>query len=194
MRWVLYVVGAALIVVASFWSYSTTYATQGRLESIAKLNSAIAAEREEIQVLQAEWAWLNSPDRLNRLVAANQDALGLEPMKPSRFAELSEAPMRQPDDGLAPVALIDLDALSPEEPARRSGGGQAARPSPPKAPKPVVIAEAREPAPHRAAAPEPAIPVLIPAAPARSAPAAPTATPARPSHRAWESDPMRINR
>ncbi|QIE57646.1 hypothetical protein G5B40_20635 [Pikeienuella piscinae] len=181
MRWALYIVGAVLIVGASFWSYSVTYATQDRLDAIERTNRAIAEERMAIQVLAAEWAWLNAPDRLTRLVAAHQGELGLTPMKPDSYAELSETPMKQPDDGMAPVALIDLDALSPEEPAARRKSPRPAR----EAPKPVVTAEAREPAPHRAA-PPPARATA--AAPRRAAPTAPVAV------RARESDKIRIER
>lgn len=148
MRWALYIIGAALIVVASFWSYSVTYATQARLDEIAKLNRKIAIEREAIRVLAADWAWLNAPDRLARLVAAHNDVLKLEPMEPERFAEVAEAPLKQPDDGLAPVALIDLDAVSPEDPVSRRPRRAA-----PAKPQAIITAETREEPPRRAAPP-----------------------------------------
>lgn len=39
MRLVLYVFGGLMIVAASFWAYSITYATQDRFDDIARLKS-----------------------------------------------------------------------------------------------------------------------------------------------------------
>ena len=56
---------------------------------LADLRQEIADEREAIAVLEAEWAYLNRPDRLKALVAANAAELGLEELTPDRFGEAS---------------------------------------------------------------------------------------------------------
>lgn len=114
MRWALYIAGFAIVVVAAAWSYRVTYATQGAFDAAAKLRGEIRREREAIAVLEAEWAWLNAPARLSRLVAENNDILGLAPMTPDVFAVMSEIETPSPDDGLEPVAIIDLDEAGPE--------------------------------------------------------------------------------
>lgn len=169
MRWALYLLGLALVVAVAFWSFSVTYRTKDTLDEVARLQRAIAVEREAGQVLAAEWAWLNAPDRLARLAAGYETELGLGPIIPERFGEVAEAPMIQPDDGMAPVALIDLDALSPNDPAPRRAAPRTAKPT--TAPAPIVTAEASEPAPHRAA---PAAPLAV-SSPAALAPSAPAA-------------------
>jgi hypothetical protein len=57
----------------------------------------IAAEREALAILRADWAWLNGPERLARLAAANAGALGLVPLAGDRFADVSEFPETPPD-------------------------------------------------------------------------------------------------
>ena len=45
------------------------------------------------QALQAEWAWLNEPERLRGVA---QRHLQLEPMQPTQFLRLNEAERRLP--------------------------------------------------------------------------------------------------
>ena len=75
------------IVAAATWAYNVNYRTTTTLGRIDALRGEIAAEREHIQVLEVEWAWLNNPDRLARLVALNADRLGLAPMTPAHFGD-----------------------------------------------------------------------------------------------------------
>jgi hypothetical protein len=66
------------------------------------LRSQIAAEREAVEVLRVEWAYLNAPDRLARLVAQYNDLLGLEPMGPQHFDEVAAIPFPPRTPGPAP--------------------------------------------------------------------------------------------
>ncbi len=186
MRWVLHLFAFAALIAVASWSFSVTYRTKDALRDVARLNRDIAAEREALAVLRAEWAWLNAPDRLTALVAAHGAPLGLEPLTPERFGETAEAPLIEPDDGMDPVALIDLDALFPgeaaprrREPARQPGEGAptarvaatpAVRAAPQEALEPA-LAPALAPAPAFVAAPAPAPAPQAAATAARSAPA-----------------------
>jgi hypothetical protein len=53
----------------------------------------IEEANERTQALQAEWAWLNEPERLRGVA---QRHLSLEPMQPSQFIRLNEAERRIP--------------------------------------------------------------------------------------------------
>ncbi len=125
MRGVIYLFSIFMVVVAAYWSYSVTYKTQDKLEVAEKLRREIGRERQAIAVLQADWAYLNAPERLEKLVADNSSRLGLKPMIPERFAELYEIDPPQPDDGMEPVAIIGLDELAP-----RLGSAPAPTPRP----------------------------------------------------------------
>ncbi|MEX2519193.1 MAG: hypothetical protein WD969_07680 [Paracoccaceae bacterium] len=175
MRWALYLLGVGLVVVVAFWSFSVTYRTKDTLDEVARLQRAIAVEREAGQVLAAEWAWLNAPDRLDRLATGHEAELGLAPITPEHFGEVAEAPMIQPDDGMAPVALVDLDPVSPNGQAQRRAPSKATKPA--AAPTPIVTAETSEPAPHR---PSPVAPLIVSAPLAVSAPARAPSGPALP--------------
>ena len=83
--------GLAIIAVA-VWTYNVNYNTRTTLDRVSELRTRIAIERETIQVLRVEWAYLNSPDRLRRLVAAHNDRLMLVPVAPEMLKLVDEAP------------------------------------------------------------------------------------------------------
>ena len=87
MRVLLYLSAAALVVVFATWAYRVNYATQEALDRLADLQARVAAEREAIAVLNAEWAYLNRPDRLRALVDRYADRLDLVPLAPEHFGE-----------------------------------------------------------------------------------------------------------
>lgn len=104
MRWGLYLSAAVLVAVCATWAYRVNYATQEALNRLADLRAEIAAEREALSVLNAEWAYLNRPDRLAALVAGPGAVLGLVPLGPESFAEaamVAYPPEPAPVDGVA---------------------------------------------------------------------------------------------
>ena len=111
MRIVLHLSAAVLVVVSATWAYRVNYATQEAMGRLDDLRQEIAAEREAIAVLNAEWAYLNRPDRLKALVAANAAALGLEELTPEQFGEASMVAF--PPEPEALVAEGDPAAAKP---------------------------------------------------------------------------------
>lgn len=102
MRLILHLSAAVMLVVCATWAYRVNYATQEASERVADLRQQIAAEREAIAVLNAEWAYLNRPDRLEALVAENAAGLRLAELTPDQFATVAEVAMPAPD----PAALV----------------------------------------------------------------------------------------
>lgn len=104
MKPVLYLSAAVLLAVCATWAYRVNYATRAGLDRVAGLRAEIAAEREAVAVLRAEWAYLNRPDRLRALVAVHADALGLADMTPDHFGEAAMVayPPADPVADLAP--------------------------------------------------------------------------------------------
>jgi hypothetical protein len=99
MTWLLRGSAVVLVVVCATWAYRVNYATQEALTRVADLRAEIAREREALVVLTAEWSYLNRPDRLRGLVAANAETLGLVELSPDQFGEVAMvAYPPEPDD------------------------------------------------------------------------------------------------
>ena len=83
----------------AFWGYTENYATKGSLDKIAQLNEEIDIAHSRLRVLNAEWAYLNRPERLLQLVNANFDDLRLLQLTSDHFARLEQIPYPGPDLG-----------------------------------------------------------------------------------------------
>ncbi|MCB1370451.1 MAG: cell division protein FtsL [Rhodobacteraceae bacterium] len=105
MKIVLHLSGIVLVAVCATWAYRVNYETQEAQNRLADLRGEIASEREAVSVLEAEWAYLNRPDRLRALVAAHADALNLVDLQPESFGEA--AMVAFPPD---PTELVDAAA------------------------------------------------------------------------------------
>ena len=103
MRWGLYLSAAVLVAVCATWAYRVNYATQEAANRVADLRAQIAAEREALAVLSAEWAYLNRPDRLAALAAGPGAGLKLTPLTPASFGEVAMVAFPPEPDPLAPV-------------------------------------------------------------------------------------------
>ncbi|MCF4167077.1 hypothetical protein L2U69_15595 [Zavarzinia compransoris] len=152
----------------------------GQLEQEARaLHRDVAREHQAIQVLQAEWAYLNQPARIQDLA---ERYLDLQPLKPTQITTLDRLPMRpivpegegvpdaSPDASTSPVPLLAATPGLPVVPTLKPAWASLA-PAPatprPTGPRAAVVT----PVPAKPAAPKPA-----PAAPTRSA-AAPRPAP-----------------
>ncbi len=63
-----------VLLAASFVGlYQMKSMVEEREKDLAQLRRVIADEKETIQILRAEWAYLNQPARLQRLAAAHSD-------------------------------------------------------------------------------------------------------------------------
>jgi hypothetical protein len=109
VKLLLHVSAAVLVVVWATWAYRVNYATQEALNRVADLRGDIAREREALAVLNAEWAYLNRPDRLRALVDANAEVLGLGELTPEQFGEAAMIAFPPEPDDL-------LDAAAGSEP------------------------------------------------------------------------------
>ena len=123
------------VVAAAAWAYNVNYQTSMALDRVDRLRSEIAAEREAVEVLRVEWAYLNAPERLARLVAMNNDRLDLVPMSPQHFDEVAAVPF-PPNPAPELPAETPADAPEPEGPAAPESPAlvEAAPPPPPVIP------------------------------------------------------------
>ena len=82
------------MIAAAVVTYNLKHDTEAAATRVARLNSAIAKERESIALLKAEWSTLSQPSRLQQLVTHYEDYFQLEPFSVSQVATLDEIPLR----------------------------------------------------------------------------------------------------
>lgn len=114
-------------------AYKVTYAVRRSEERIETLRAGITKERERLQVLQADWEYLNNPQALERW--ARKLALG--PMSPAQVVAVEDLP--RPDVRVRPQGRLVLAAVhedgSATAPAPAAGSAPASLPAHPR-PKP----------------------------------------------------------
>ena len=66
---------------------------------LADLDGDLLANRQAIQVLKAEWSYLNRPERLQALAARHVEAIALAPVSPDQIVTFAELPDRPEPDG-----------------------------------------------------------------------------------------------
>lgn len=87
------VLALATIGVAGFVFEEKRQATK-EAHDVAKLRRKIEAEKERISELNAEWALLDQPARLQAIVELHPDALKLEPLKTEQIGTIDDVPWK----------------------------------------------------------------------------------------------------
>ncbi len=88
--------------------FMVAHQAQLREHELDRLQHAIRNARESIAVLEAEWAYLNQPQRLQQL---GTRYLNMAPLTPDRIVRLEDLPLRpQPDREIEPSGPINLVA------------------------------------------------------------------------------------
>lgn len=146
-----------LAALAGYGLFQVKYQVVSLEEELARLNTATLREQNQIHVLEAEWSYLNQPQRLEEL---NERFVHLKPINPVQFASIASIPMRP--------ERLDI------EPGARLPGteGMIARMAPPR--RPALPGTQENPAVPRDAAPAPVYS-------AAAAPSAPNAIPKPPA-------------
>jgi hypothetical protein len=106
MRSLIHVLTALAVIGLAFWAYRENYRTQEALAEAERLQTGIAEARQRLRMLNAEWAYLNRPDRLMDLVDLNYDRLGLMPLQPYQFGRIDQ--VAYPTPALAITNPVDV--------------------------------------------------------------------------------------
>lgn len=88
----------AVMVSAAAFTYNTKHKTEGTLREIHALEKKIRFEEDTIDILNADWALLTQPNRMQALTEAYKDQLELQPVDAGQFADIEELPMRPAAD------------------------------------------------------------------------------------------------
>jgi hypothetical protein len=129
---------------AGAWLYQVKHSVAMKDRELVEIRRQTEQARQRIDILRAEWALLNEPERLRQTAIR---VLTLEPMQPQHFARATDIERRLP----AAVAFAGAPNLFAPAPV-------VTTPEAPRTPAPgVMLASAAVPAPAtRAAAPAPA--------------------------------------
>lgn len=103
MKTLFYLFSILILVAVGYWSYTIFDATRAAERRVATLDKMIWEETEKIEVLRAEWAYLNRPERLLRLAEANFETLGLVPIRADHYADPGTLARQPADPGLSHI-------------------------------------------------------------------------------------------
>ena len=104
------VIMIAALIGAAAWTFKVKYDSEAAMARVAKLEKRLQIEKEAIDILNADWSLLTSPERLKKLVERYREELPLEPTEPKMIGTLEDVPMiaempaEMPDDGRAASA------------------------------------------------------------------------------------------
>ncbi|MGV6804214.1 MAG: cell division protein FtsL [Ruegeria sp.] len=111
MKSILFVLTALGVFGLALWAYQENYRTQQVLKETQSLQRQIGAAQARLAVLQAEWAYLNRPDRLRELADLNFERLGLLPLRAEQFGRADQIAYAE-DPDLPVVDPIELQAIT----------------------------------------------------------------------------------
>ncbi len=90
MKSIFYVLTALSVFGLALWAYQENYRTQQVLKETQSLQGQIGMAQARLAVLNAEWAYLNRPDRLRELADLNFERLGLLPLRAEQFGRADQ--------------------------------------------------------------------------------------------------------
>ena len=101
--------------------------SEAELKEVRRLERQIAHEEDAIDILNADWALLTQPSRIQRLVDAHKDALGMRPTDSKQVTTVDAVP----EKGLAPEIDPIADAIAESEGGKpKKNVEEAAAPDP----------------------------------------------------------------
>ena len=109
MKGFFFALAALCVMGLAVWAYQQNYATQAALKEVNGLRDDIVELRERANVLRAEWAYLNRPERLADLADLNFDQLGLLPLRPDHFGRIEQ--VTYPIEPLDPIT-VPIEVMS----------------------------------------------------------------------------------
>jgi hypothetical protein len=95
----------------ALWAYQENYRTQQVVKEMQALQGEIGVAQVRLAVLNAEWAYLNRPDRLRELADLNFERMGLLPLRAEQFGRADQIAYAE-DPDLPVVDPIELQAIT----------------------------------------------------------------------------------
>ena len=122
----------ALVALASIGTFQLKYRVQAQEQELTRLDRQIQRDRDDIQVLHAEWAHLNDPNRLSDLARRHLDLAPVAGVQIVRFEALPDRPVPTPlPDGTSttdPIAtLLTQLGMAETQATETQGAGEVHR-------------------------------------------------------------------
>ena len=111
MKSILYMLTALSVFGLALWAYQENYRTQQVAKETQSLQGQIGMAQARLAVLNAEWAYLNRPDRLRELADLNFERLGLLPLRAEQFGRADQISYGE-DPDLPIVDPLELQAIA----------------------------------------------------------------------------------
>ncbi|MCY4306542.1 MAG: cell division protein FtsL [Aestuariivita sp.] len=85
-----FVVAIMLVFALALWANQESYKTRIALKELRKTQQDLSKSYSRLDALRTEWAYLNRPQRLRKLVELHFDQLALRPLRAQQFGLVSE--------------------------------------------------------------------------------------------------------
>lgn len=127
----------ALSVVAGAALFGVAFEVSELDDRLIVLNEEITSDRDAIHVLQAEWSYLNQPERLEGL---SRRYLDLQPLAGDQFSEIAALPVRPaPESSPAEATPEDATPAEADTPVASAPNAKPRlKPAAPRRPSPHV--------------------------------------------------------
>ena len=96
------------VLISAFFLYSLEHSTRALERGIAKTEKQIIDEHERIKLLNAEWASLTKPDRLQKIA---EEQLHLQTLKAQQFIAPAEIATKVPQTPPVKLEAQSTDAI-----------------------------------------------------------------------------------
>ncbi|MCY4207930.1 MAG: cell division protein FtsL [Roseovarius sp.] len=96
-----------LVLGLAHWAYQENYKTQKARERAESVQRQISLARDRLRILNAEWAYLNRPERLKALISMTHKNPGLYPLIAESYGEIKDVPFHKGKIFMAQNANID---------------------------------------------------------------------------------------
>ncbi len=104
------IIWLAVIVIAAFMLYKVKYEVQSLKNQVAEASHELEREKQALHVVAAEWAYLNRPERLQKLA---MKYLASSDMTVNQIADIESIPFPNqsvasvdPEEGVKPVHYV----------------------------------------------------------------------------------------
>lgn len=85
MRTTVLILCSFSVIAVSVWAYNVNYKARSTINNVKILSSQIKNKKSQIKLLKAEWAFLNRPERLSRLISIHFSELELIPLSHKNY-------------------------------------------------------------------------------------------------------------